>query len=353
MKLALIVDPYGEEKPGGLGRAIFQMAQGIINSHVADVTVYFKKKNASTFVGSYDTQVLGVNRLWFSAGKKLSKKHDLYIFFTPIIPLTFFPKKSIVVVHDLAYLELPAKSLKERLSRLVLKQLHRIALVKATKIVAVSETAKRSTISHLGISPHKIQVIYNGFIPLPLGERVENLPEKFFLFAGVLKERKNVHGVIRSFAVFAQTNTDYMLLIAGKTGSAYAESAQKLAEDLNIKDRVRFVGYVRDGELRYLYSKALALVFPSFIEGFGMPVLEAMDIGLPVITSNTGALAEVAGNAALLVNPHNESDIARAMLQMAEDQHLRDMYIEKGKKRAAEFSWSKNTQEFSKLIQSI
>jgi glycosyltransferase involved in cell wall biosynthesis len=354
MNIALIVDPYGEEKPGGLGRAILFMAKGIVRGGHA-YTVYLKNspQKETPFKDYAKVTALGVRRLWLSAGKNLEKGEDLYIFFTPIIPLLFFPKKSIVVVHDFAYIELPPRSLKEKLSRKILRFLHGASLHKATKIVAVSNTAKQNIIKFFNIAPEKITVIYNGFIPLGDTSTPLEVPEKFFLFAGVLKPRKNVFGVIHAFAEFAQTNEEYELVIAGKVGGAYAEEAKRLAEDLGVSSRVRFVGYVTDAELRHLYTKATALVFPSFVEGFGMPILEAMDAGLPVITSNTGALAEVAGDDALLVNPHNSSDIAKAMQRLAEDGLLRDMYREKGKKRASEFSWEKNAKEFSALIDKV
>ncbi len=354
MNIALVVDPYGEEKPGGLGRAIFEIAKGIVKgSH--KYTVYLKNapQKETPFGAHVKTAALVVKRLWLSGGKNLQKDHDVYIFFTPIIPLLFFPKKSIVVVHDFAYLELPPHTFKEKVSRTILRFLHGASLHKATKIVAVSNTAKQSVIRFFNIAPEKITVIYNGFIPLgEVGKAIE-VPEKFFLFAGVIKARKNVFGVIHAFAEFAQTDTNHSLVIAGKTGGVYAQEAERLVEELGITEQVRFVGYVTDEELRYLYTKATALVFPSFVEGFGMPVLEAMSAGLPVITSNTGALAEVAGDAALLANPHSPSSIARAMQRLADDPLLRDMYREMGRKRAAEFSWEKNAKEFSTLIDSL
>jgi glycosyltransferase involved in cell wall biosynthesis len=337
MNIALIVDPYGEEKPGGLGRAIFEMTKGIVRSEGDnEYTIYTKnppKTDLSLPGNNWKLEALGVSYLWLSGGKKLRRSHDLCIFFTPIIPLLFFPKKSIVVVHDFAYLELPGESLKQKLTSFALYTLHRVSLWKASVIVAVSQTAKESTLKYFGIRPEKIRVIYNGSISLGESPEKMEIPEKFFLFAGVIKARKNVHGVIRAFAEFSETHQDYSLIIAGKIGGEYAEEMQKLAETLGIAPRVRFLGYVTDGELAYLYSRAVALAFPSLVEGFGMPVLEAMERGLPVITSNAGALAEVAGGAAVLVDPYNPSDIARAMNLLVENPAVRQEYIEKGRRR--------------------
>ncbi len=341
MKIGLLLDPYGEESPGGLGRAIFEMTRGIRDGdHLNTYTVYTKK-------------AMGVKSMFLQGARKMDRTLDLYIFFTPIIPIFFFPKRSIVVVHDFAYLELPGRSLKQKLSSMVLYCAHALSLWKATKIVAVSRTAKESTVRHFGVNPEKIQVVYNGFIALPVEIEPMPTPEHFFLFAGVLKERKNVSGIIRAFALFAQSNTTHELLIAGKQGGVYADSLVALALELGVESRVRFLGYVSDGQLAYLYQKAQALVFASFIEGFGMPLLEAMHAGLPVITSNKGALAEVADDAALLVDPASPEKIAAAMERIATDALLRAALKEKGYARAKEFSWEENAKRFIEVIHSI
>ena len=341
MRIGLLIDPYKEESPGGLGRAIFEMARGIrAADHLNTYVVYTKK-------------AMGVKSVFLQGAQNMDRTLDLYIFFTPITPLFFFPKRSIVVVHDFAYLEMPERSLKEKLNSAVLYCAHALSLWKATKVIAVSETAKQSTIRHFGINMEKIQVVYNGFITLPAELEPVPTPEHFFLFAGVLKERKNVSGIIRAFAIFAKHNGTHELLIAGKQGGAYAESLVILARELGMESRVRFLGYVTDGQLQYLYQKAQALVFASFIEGFGMPILEAMHAGLPVITSNNGALAEVAGDAALLVNPFAPGDIAAAMSRIAGDASLRTELKEKGLHRARQFSWDENARRFIEVIHSI
>ncbi len=341
MKIGLLLDPYGEKSPGGLGRAIFEMARGI---RTAD-------KNNTYVV--YTKNAMKVTSLFLQGARKMDRNLDLYIFFNPIVPLFLFPKRAIVVVHDFAYLELPERSLSQKLNALALYCAHAFSLWKATKIVAVSETAKESTMRHFGINPEKIQVVYNGFIALPIELEPIPTPEHFFLFAGVLKERKNVSGIIRAFALFTRSNTTHELLIAGKQSGAYAESLLDLTRELGVEKRVRFLGYVTDAELAYLYRKAQALVFPSFIEGFGMPVLEAMHAGLPVITSNNGALAEVAGDAALLVDPKHPSEIAAAMNRIAEEPALRAELIEKGRRRAMQFSWDENAKRFLEVIHTI
>ncbi len=341
MKIGLLVDPYGEKSPGGLGRAIFEMARALQGADSKNTYTVYTKKG------------MGVRSLFLQGARALDRALDLHIFFTPIIPLFFFPRRSIVVVHDFAYLELPERSLKEKLKSLVLYCAHALSLWKATKIVAVSNSTKENTVRHFGVNPDKIEVIHNGYVAFAGALEPMPVPEHFFLFAGVLKERKNVAGIIRAFALFAGGNATHELLIAGKRSGAYAESLVDLARELGVVRRVRFLGYVSDAQLAYLYSKAQALVFVSFIEGFGMPLLEAMHAGLPVITSNNGALAEVAGDAALLVDPASPGGIAKAMGSMAGDRSLREALKEKGYVRAKQFSWDENTRGFLKVIRSI
>lgn len=354
MKIGLVVDPYGEESPGGLGRAIFEMVKALVElDRQHTYTLYFKRKpkHAPHIAGKHwHTEVFGGRYFLFGSARQLDRTLDLYIFFTPVIPLFFFPKKSIVVAHDFAYLEMSQTSLRQRCVSFMLYVAHWISFRKATSIIAVSQSTKEAVIRHFYTAPDKVHVVYNGVIALPQEQRTVSVPPHFFLFAGVLKERKNVAGIITAFAFFAKSNTTHELLIVGKSGGAYAESLRSLVRELGIERRTRFLGYVTDNELAYLYGKAEALVFPSFIEGFGMPVLEAMYAGLPVITSNEGALAEVAGDAALLVDPRSPEAIAVAMTEIVDDPALRGGLIQKGKLRAGQFSWVETARSFSTVI---
>src|SRR5581483_9176536 len=317
MRVGLIVDPFGEKTPGGLGRSIFEMVKALLTEDTEDEFIVYVKQvptDKPAFPhGKWRLVPLNVRQLFLSAARRIDRSLDAYIFYTPIIPIFFFPRRSIVIAYDFAYLELPGRSLRQKISAQLLRLAHAISFAKATHIVAISEATRQSAFKHFSIDPKKITTMHIGFVPLGATPTLVAVPPKFFLFAGVLKERKNVSGVIRAFAEFTKHSSGQQLLVAGKVGGAYYESLVRLVKELGITERVQFLGYVTDEELAYLYDKAEALVFPSFIEGFGMPVLEAMHAGLPVITSKFGALAEVAGDAALLVDPHNPNEIAEAM----------------------------------------
>ncbi len=352
----MLLNPYGEKSPGGLGRSIFEMAKNLVElDQQNSYTLYFKDKEPvrPSFSGTNWTyRGLGSRALWLTGAFGMDPTLDVYIFFTPIIPFFFRPKRSIVVAFDFAYWKLRG-SWRDEFSARLLFFLHKRALRKADAIVAISEETKQDVIRLFGIPAERVMVVQLSYVPL--GETQEPLPvpQHFFLFAGVLKERKNVAGVIRAFAFFTKTDTTHMLLIAGKQSGAYAASLLQLARELGVGQRVHFLGYVTDAQLAYLYSRAEALVFPSLIEGFGMPVLEAMSAGLPVITSNRGALAEVAGDAALRVDPSLPEDIAAAMSRISTDATLRRELKEKGLRRATQFSWQKTAREILEIMKYV
>lgn len=356
MRIGTLLNPYGEESPGGLGRSVFEMAKNLIElDRRNQYSIYFKDKEAPrpSFSGTHWTYTgLGSRALWLTGAFGMDRTLDVYIFFTPIIPFFFRPKRSIVIALDFAYWSMRS-SWRDELSARLLFFLHKRALRRADVVVAISEETKQSVIRLFGVPAERITVVYLSHVPL--GEKKVSLPipDNFFLFAGVLKERKNVAGIINAFSLFAKTNKTHELLIAGKQDGAYAESLRQLARTLGVEKRVRFVGYVTNAQLAYLYTKAQAFVFPSFIEGFGMPVLEAMSAGLPVITSSQGALAEVAGDAALLVDPRYPEDIAAAMSRIADDPQLREELKEKGLARAGQFSWQKTAEEILEIITDV
>jgi glycosyltransferase involved in cell wall biosynthesis len=356
MRIGMLLNPYGEKSPGGLGRSIFEVAKNLIELDRGNsYTLYFKEKEAPrpSFSGEHWTyKGLGSRVLWLTGTFGMDRTLDAYIFFTPIIPFFLRPKRSIVFALDFAYWSYRG-SWRDELSAKMLFFLHKRALQHADAVVAISEETKQNVMRFFHVPAERITVVPLSYIPL--GEKKEPLPvpNDFFLFVGVLKERKNVAGIIKAFALFARTNETYELLIAGKRGGVYAESLVRLARELGVGKRVRFLGYVTDAQLAYLYSKARAFVFPSFIEGFGMPVLEAMHAGLPVITSKSGALAEVAGDAALLVDPARPEDIATAMSRIAGDTALRAALKEKGLLRAEQFSWQKTAREILEIVTNL
>ena len=185
------------------------------------------------------------------------------------------------------------------------------------------------------------------------------LGEGFVLNVGGIHERKNIVRMIESFAGFdRQKNYAGKLLITGKvSGAPYQEKMKKLCdaavERAGMADRVVFTGFVSDEELDVLLSVAGFLVYPSLYEGFGIPILEAMNAGLPVITSKVTAMGEVAGEAAVLVDPYSSEDMTRAMIKLYEDKQLQAELIEKGRERVKLYSWSNLAGQYLELYERL
>ena len=186
----------------------------------------------------------------------------------------------------------------------------------------------------------------------PGGAFVKDLPRPYVLNVGTLEPRKNLDGLLRAFAQAKKSGVPHTLVIAGARGWGDSRLAPLLRE-LGIAGSVIFTGFVEDEDLPYLYAGADFFVYPSFYEGFGIPVLEAMACGTPVIASNTSSIPEVAGDAALLVDPHSDAELSASILRLAGDERLRQELRERGLSRAALFSWEKTVNETLKVYENV
>lgn len=257
--------------------------------------------------------------------------------------------RRVVTVYDLAFLEHPemaVPSLVVYLNKVVPE-----ALANADVVAAISHATKEALIKHYHVPAEKITIIPCGAGPqfqritdpvlLEETRRKFDLPQPFVLSVGTLEPRKNHLGLIRAFhQVLQKTDVSVLLAIAGGKGWIYEET-QRIVSELKLEDKVRFLGRVSEQELITLYSLADVFAFPSFFEGFGIPPLEAMACGTPVVTSNTSSLPEVAGDAALLVDPHDISAIADALLVLVENEQLREELRRKGYVQAQRYTWSR------------
>lgn len=220
---------------------------------------------------------------------------------------------------------------------------------KAKQIITVSGFSKQDIIDNYKVEPDKINVVYNaaneGFKPLSDAEKIQ-IREKYtsgyqyFMFVGSLHPRKNLARLFPAYDIFKEkTDSDVKLLIVGEK-RWWTEPIQKAYEAMKHKDDVVFVGHLQMKELNEMTAAALASVYVSYFEGFGIPIVEAFKCDVPVITSNVTSMPEVAGDAALLVDPFNVDSIAEAMVKML-DEDVRRNLIEKGRVRREDFSWDK------------
>jgi len=280
---------------------------------------------------------------------RLFLKRNVDVFFSPAhYSPRYCPVPLVVTIHDLAFFYYPNEFLKKDLYKL--KNWTSQSVKKAKSIVAVSKNTKKDILKQYDLPAEKVSVVYNGF------EKTDGKPtpsefakKPYILFTGTLQPRKNILLLIRSFADFSKTHTDYSLIIAGKKGWLYDEIFQEVAR-LGKGEKIVFTDYISDSELIGLYKNAEFFVMPSLYEGFGVPVLEAMSYGCPVISSFSSSLPEIAGEASLYFDPTNANDLTEKMMMLADNNSLKKDLIDKGKEQIKKFSWRKCAEETLEII---
>ena len=266
-----------------------------------------------------------------------------------LLPLRGVP--TVLTVHDLIFRRYPAHH--KRLNRWYLNATMPLFCRRAGHIIAVSEQSKRDIVEAYSVAPEKITVIYEAadprFCPQPANTAAAvrtryGLPDRYLLFVGTIEPRKNLARVLAVFErLHAKRLTD-ALVIVGKRGWLYDDFFARL-EGSPAKQAVIFPGFVPDTDLPAVYAAAQAFAFPSEFEGFGLPVLEAMACGTPVVCSNTSSLPEVAGDAALLVDPLEVDALTDALGRVLRDPALAADLRARGLAQAARFSWARAAEE--------
>jgi len=273
------------------------------------------------------------------------------------------PCPFVVTVYDLSFLRFPEAF--RRFNRWYLRSFTGHSVQRTKAVITISESTRQDVITMLGVPADRVHTIYCGvddsFQPLPDREVAafkakHNLPESFVLFLGTLEPRKNVEGLIAAYARWRQWNKSAPpLVVAGGKGWHYHQIFRQV-EALNLQDVVYFPGYVPQAELPLWYNAADLFVYPSFFEGFGLPVLEAMACGTPVITSNVSSLPEVAGadgTTARLVDPADTEALAAAMAELMRHPELRMDMARRGRNRAAQFNWTETARATAAIYQKV
>lgn len=269
-------------------------------------------------------------------------------------------KPFVVTVHDLGPLTHP--EFFTNTSPWIMKRSLARAVKQADAIICVSNSTADELTSYVGDSlGDRIEVIPEGvssdfFIPSPPDclQTLTDLPSlgtPFILATGKISPRKNIHGLIHAITRLSDSIPHHLVLVGGD-GWGMDDMYQKLSRS-NIKERVHFPGYVSDEQLRALYAQASVYVHASLYEGFGLTVLEAMAAGCPVITSNISSLPEVVGDAALLVDPYNENEMAEAIKSICTDRQLVEEYISRGYGRAKLFTWEHSAEQTANLYHRV
>lgn len=286
---------------------------------------------------------------------------------------TSYRGKTIVTVHDLASYKVPEVFPKIKIAKF--KAVTSLMIGKADRIIAVSNSTKKDICEIFKCKEDKVRVIYSGldkrFFEESMAGRekimnkfgINNAETKYILFLGTLEPVKNISRLFEAFKIFKNTlkktnqnrhgeKYDYKLVMAGKRGWL-AEEYKKMARDMDLGKSVIFTGYVIGDEVAPLFKNAEFFVMPSLYEGFGTTVLEAFAAGTPAIVSNVSSIPEIAGDAAILVNPINVQEISDAMIKLAEDDKMRYDLRQKGFKQVEKFNWEKCARETLEVYKSL
>jgi len=303
-------------------------------------------KHLWTQVGlAWRTWIDGIDVLWIPA-------HTLPVLRSPFV-------KTIVTIHGIEYEWLPA--FENRLQSWYLPLSTKYAIWCANQIIAVSGFTRSQIVERMGGNPKKIKVVWEGVIEngtslrskfLPLGQKYGISQHKYLLCLGTVQPRKNLVRLVEAFSRLSNRYPDLKLVIAGKLGWSYDEILASPTK-YGVAEKVIFCGYINEAERYTLLHNAVLFVQPSITEGFGLPVIEAFAAGIPVVSSFGGALAEIVGNAGVLVDPYDVPDIEKGIEKLIGNRKLRNQFVERGKGRLGLFDWNLAANEVISLIETL
>ena len=328
---------------------------------------YNSHKDVSKFVPTFNNDNVKVcntkypNKLLHSSVKIFKKptvetliRGELDIFYSPNLHFTSLnPKtKSVLTIHDLSFELFPeCFSRKRQVWHSILKPKEQCK--RADKIIVPSGNTKRDVMDYYGIDGSAIEVIPPG-ISIKTNESADvqkkyNIPDNIILYLGTIEPRKNIIGAIEAFNISGLKEKGYKLVIAGSRGW----KCNSIFEKIKQTEEVEYIGFVDELDKMELYRLAKIFIYPSLYEGFGLPVLEAMSVGTPTITSNRSSLPEVVCGGAYLVDPYNLGEISRAMIDLVENTGLRNNLSEKGRVVCNRYKWESSSKKFLETLNSI
>jgi glycosyltransferase involved in cell wall biosynthesis len=259
---------------------------------------------------------------------------------------------SVVTIHDLSFFRYPHLHLSSK--RLLFQNFISISSRRGAAIITVSESTRQELLQITRISPRKVHTIHEGvtpdFHPIRDAQLIQtvrkryHLPETFMLFVGLIEPRKNLVDLLSAIHIASKQDNDFYFVIVGRTGWQ-VNQVFKTVEQLGLKSRVIFTGYIPQEDLPVLYNMSRFFIYPSQYEGFGLPILEAMACGTPVITTQVSSMPEITGEAAMLIPLGDVETLALSIKRLWHDADLRQMMSKQGLQRAAGFSWNRAAQQ--------
>lgn len=348
------------QKRVGIGEYAFELLIQFsrLNFKIHDLkfVIYLKNNPLSDFPKENDNweyRVIGPKKFWTQIG--LPK--DLYlhsprpdVFFTPShYAPRFSPIPTAISIMDLSYIKFPNLFKKSDLYQL--KNWTKYSVKKASKIFTISLASKNDIIKEYKLPQNKVVVTYPGLREIEANKSKLSM-NKYILFVGTLQPRKNIVRLVEAFSRIEDKYPELKLLIVGKKGWFFEDIIES-PKRFGVQNKVEFLDFVKDEDMPDLYKNAQCFVLPSLYEGFGLPVLEAMKNGCPVVLSNVSSLPEAGGDAALYVDPENVNDIATKIDKVLSDAKLRSEMIKKGREQVKKFSWEKTAKETLKVLEEI
>jgi len=350
----------GKPEPTGVGRYTSRLLDSLCDRYADEATfVLFGLDEPPAALGDYGclrtapepAPHSGLHaHVWEQMRLPLAlRKYDLDVFHTPAggPPVTSIP--SVTTIHDISPIVHPEWFAKRYVALYRLLTAH--AVRTSDRIVTVSAFARDEIVGRYAAAEGKTVPIHNGVTPRDCDEGTPVDPlagRAFLLFVGALNPRKNLRTLIESYRRYRDRTVEPQdLVLAGPDRDVFASGGLQRTEG------VRTLGFVSEAQLTWLYCNATAFVFPSLYEGFGLPILEAMSVGTPVITSDRGAMAEVAGDAALLIDPERPGSITDALDRITTETGLRARLASAGPARASEFTWADTAEETMRVYRSV
>jgi glycosyltransferase involved in cell wall biosynthesis len=359
-------------QPVGAGNYIIQLIRALAKADINAQLVIFAQKKSPALIdlpveSSIEWRIVkdmspGSRMIWEQSrlpalvhNTNLDLLHSLH--YTRPLRLSC---ASVVTFHDMTFFLFP--QLHTRARRLFFPTAMRTSARQADAIITVSESTRQDAIRLLSIDPGKVFTTQLGVDPTfrpinDIGEMDDvaakyDLHENFILYLGTIEPRKNLPVLIRAFRQLVDSGSKHKLVLVGKYGWMYKEVLD-LVDDLDLENMVRFTGYIPQEELPLVYNLASLFVYPTKYEGFGLPALEAMACGVPVITTKIASLPEIVGDAGILIPSNNIEELFNAMSRVLEDQALREKLTSDGQLRAKKFSWERTAQLTWQVYQQV
>ena len=364
MKIGIMLRHYGQ--PGGIGmytanivNALLEVDQRnqyvLIYNHPKHLGKYQRFRNAEEVVAR------APNKVWWDQVTipGIVRRENLDLVFNPKLSIPLFAGcKTVLISHGGAHFVVPEAF--PWYDRAYFTLANRLYFQRASAIIAVTQLGAQEIVKYMRVNPNKVHPIHESYnercrvFPkqdLATAKQKYQLPKQFVLWVGGISPLKNIGNLLRAYAQVA-SEFPHQLVMAGFLRWKFSKDMD-LVDELGLRDRIVFPGYVQPDDIPALYNLASAFVFPSLYEGFGLPILEAMACGCPVITSTTGYAPEVAGDAAILVDPHQPAQIADAMRTVLKDDARRSQMVQAGLRWVQEFSWKKCAAETIALFESL